>query len=218
MTHRIILAGASGMIGGEVAKLSASRGHELHIIARRAVEGLPASVHQHIADTEMWPDIVRGVQASIAISCIGTTMRTAGSKQAFAAVDLDLVLAFAAAARSGKAQQMIAVSSVGASKTSSNFYLQTKGKVEASLRLAGFDRTDIMRPGLLRGKRGGQVRAGEQIGILISPITDFILRGPFTRYRSIAAVDVAAAITALVGKDQNGAFIHENDAIAALAG
>ena len=215
---KVILAGATGLVGGEVAKLLAGSAHELHIIGRRAAENSPKGVTQHIAPTSDWPDLIVQIGAEVAISCLGTTMKIAGSKEAFASVDLDLVLSFARAAKKGGARQIMAVSSTMAEPDSSNFYLKTKGQAEQGIVDLGFERPDFLRSGLLRGERAGVFRAGEAIGMLVSPVTDMLLMGAFRKYRSIAARDVARAMANLVGAEPKGHFIHENDAILSLAG
>lgn len=215
---KILIAGATGLIGKQVAKKLANVG-DLHIISRRAVEDLPLSVHQHIIDPRKWPDAIATISADIAISCLGTTWNNSGKNEAaFRAVDLDLVLMFAAAARKAGARHMISVSSVGASAKSSNFYLRTKGKAESGLKRQEFGRLDILHPGLLRGQRGGDRRLGEHIAIMASPFTDALLHGPLRRYRSIESATVADAIANLAMKGGQGLFIHENDAISTLAG
>jgi uncharacterized protein YbjT (DUF2867 family) len=215
---RVLLAGATGLIGGAFVAYIANSGHDLHILGRREAQGVPANTHQHIAASADWPAIIGSIKADVAISCLGTTMRIAGSKEAFAAVDLDLVRAFALAAYQAGARHFIGVSSVGADPASSNFYLKTKGQAEQGVSALGFERVDFLRPGLLRGTRGGTFRSAEALGMLISPMTDLLLMGPLRKYRSILAHDVACALARLVGVDGRGRFIHENDAILTLAG
>jgi uncharacterized protein YbjT (DUF2867 family) len=214
---KIILAGATGLVGGELAKLLGQSAHEVHIIGRRKAEDVPGSIIQHVAPNEEWPVLVQGIGADVAISCLGTTMKIAGSKEAFAAVDLHLATAFASAAKAGGAGHMLAVSSTMAVSNSTNFYLKTKGQAEDAIAALGFDRVDFLRPGLLRGERGGPFRSGEAIGMLISPLTDLLLMGSLRKYRSIAARDVARAMANLVFATGQGRFIHENDAIVSLA-
>lgn len=66
----------------------------------------------------------------------------------------------------------------------------------------GFERLDLLRPGLLRGKRGGERRLGERLAILLSPMTDLVLRGPLDRYAAIDGACVAEA--AVVCLHENG--------------
>ena len=208
---RILLVGATGLVGSAVA----AGPLPLTILARRAPE---AAHHEVIvAPSEQWPEVIAARQSAVLVSCLGTTIRQAGSRAAFRAVDHDLVLASARAAREAGAVQMIAVSSVGASAGSANFYLRTKGEVEDGLRALGFDRLDLLRPGLLTGARAGPPRLGEGLAMLAAPLTDALLHGGLRRYRSIAAESVARAILALAGRGEPGAHVHENDAIRALA-
>jgi uncharacterized protein YbjT (DUF2867 family) len=218
MKSRVLLAGASGLIGTKLTDFLSDADIELHILTRRMLEGAASSV-QHAADPADWPNRVAEINADVAISCLGTTWNKSGkSETAFRAVDLDLVLAFAAAAKTAGARHMITVSSVGASAASPSFYLKTKGQAEEGLRKIGFERLDILRPGLLVGDRGTERRLSERIAVISSPITDKLLHGPLRRYRSIDSMIVASAIAKLVTESGQGAFIHENDAITALAG
>lgn len=145
-------------------------------------------------------------------------MKIAGSKAAFRAVDFDLVAAFAQAAKQAGARHMIAVSSVGASDKSANFYLKTKGEAETAMAQAGFDRVDFLRPGLLTGGERPESRPGESVAIMLAPLTDLLMVGGLSRYRSIPAPVVAQAIANLALAGGQGRHIHENDAIRALAG
>lgn len=216
---KVIVAGATGLIGKQlVVELAGQEGVETHILVRREPERVPAGVIVHIADPKDWPAEVATIKADVAIPCLGTTMKTAGSKAAFRAVDFDLVAAFAKAARQAGARHMIAVSSVGASTKASNFYLQTKGEAEAAMAHMGFDRVDFLRPGLLTGGERPESRPGESVAIMLAPLTDLLMVGGLSRYRSIPALVVAQAIANLALAGGEGRHIHENDAIRALAG
>jgi uncharacterized protein YbjT (DUF2867 family) len=204
-TMRVLLAGASGLVGGLlVPKLSA---HDLTLLGRRKI-GSDAA--QLIGATEDWPDMIDGHAFDISISTLGTTIRQAGSQGAFAAVDRDAVIALAKAARGAGARQFVTISSVGATSSASNFYLKIKGEAEAGVRALGFDRVDICRPGLLRGDRSGTSRPVERLMIGLSPLTDLLTPAALDQYRSINASDVAGAIAALVGQPESGVHIHHN--------
>lgn len=218
---KILLAGATGLVGSQVLKCLAEQPgkYTVHVVARRPIESIPIDVQQHVEDPASWPSAITKIEPDVAISCLGTTWNKAGkSEAAFRAVDVGLVLMFANAARSSGANHMISISSVGASAKNSNFYLRTKSEVENELKRLAFGRLDILRPGLLVGERGGDRRLGERIAITASPFTDALLHGPLRRYRSIDSVKVASAIASLAVSGGQGTFIHENDAIAALAG
>ena len=209
---RVVLIGATGLIGAMLAERLA--GHELHCLQRRP-GGRGGTIH--VAPPEQWPGRVRALQPEAAISALGTTMARAGSRAAFRAVDRDIALAFAQAARAAGATRMISVSSVGAAPASASFYLRTKGEIEAALGALGFARLDIFRPGLLRGERDGDRRLGERIGIALSPLANLLLRGPLDRFAAIDAEIVAEAIAATLSLEAVGVHVHHNRAIRALA-
>ncbi|KTE04583.1 NAD-dependent dehydratase [Sphingopyxis sp. H038] len=210
-----LIVGATGLIGRAVIERFGS--NPVTVLARREVEGLAAQHKPLVAPSERWTETIAAEKPAVLISCLGTTIRQAGSQAAFRAVDHDLVLAAARGARAGGTPHMITVSSVGAAAKSGNFYLRTKGETEDDLRALGFDRLDLIRPGLLRGDRPGPQRLGEGIATIAAPLTDALLHGSFRRYRSISGATVAAAIAALARQGGSGVHIHENDAIRALA-
>ena len=91
-----------------------------------------------------------------------------------------------------------------------------KGAAEEALMAQGFDRLDIIRPGLLKGDRK-QFRLGESLAIAASPVMDRLMLGPMKKFRSIHADVVAKAALNLLSEDEPGAFIHENNTIPLLA-
>lgn len=215
MADKILLVGATGLIGGLLTRKLVEQGRDstLHLLLRRPWRKDVGKAKIHVQLQENWPATIAKIKPDIAISCLGSTMKKAGSKEEFAAVDRDLVGAVAAAAKAAGARQFIAISSTMADSSASSFYLKTKGEAEDLLRAQQFDRLDIIRPGLLRGDRVGDTRLGESLAIAASPILDMLLHGKLRRYRSILASDVADAIIALMGNSAPGTYVHENDAI-----
>ena len=216
---RIIIAGSTGLVGRALIDQLAMQPHVTQIvtIGRRPSGQSGAKVEDLVGPVAQWPTMIEGRNVDVAISALGTTLRDAGSQDAFYALDHDAVVSFARAARAAGARQFQLVSSVGAHAASRNFYLGTKGKVETSLANVGFDRIDILRPGLLRGSRSGPVRTGERIGIALSPLTDMLTPAVLSHYRSIPAACVASALARLAGAPEPGTFIHQNDEMRAHA-
>ena len=83
---------------------------------------------------------LQGTSCDVALCCLGSTLRKAGSRKAFRAVDIDCVLTFARAARTAGARRFVVMSSVGADRQSRNFYLRTKGEMEAGVEAHGLRR------------------------------------------------------------------------------
>ena len=216
---RLALVGATGLIGSTlIARAVGRERYRLTAIARRAV-ALPEGARMEllVAEPANWGEAIAAANAAVLVIALGTTWRAAGRDEAaFRAVDKDLVLASAQAAKAAGVRQCIAVSSVGALASSGNRYLRVKGEVEDALAKLKFERLDILRPGLLRGPRAER-RPAERLAMLASPLADRFLHGAFRKYRSVRATTVADAILALAVDKPRGRFIHEHDAIVRAA-
>lgn len=224
MTPRpaVLLAGATGLVGGLALKrwLAKADGPLLLAPVRRPLAlthprllALPGGWDETAIRTALES---HGAQLQAYACCLGTTIRQAGSREAFLEVDRDLVLALGGIAHRLGARQALLVSSVGASAQSGNFYLRVKGEAERGLGALGFERVDCLRPGLLLGERGER-RPAEALGQRLAPLANLLARGPLRRYRAIAADDVAAAMVSLCGRTGDGRHVHEYDAIKAVA-
>ncbi|MEM7781396.1 MAG: NAD(P)H-binding protein [Pseudomonadota bacterium] len=213
---RVGLVGATGLMGRRLIEIT-STGNRARIvgIARREMkfpEG--ARVEMFIAETAKWGEVLEAVQPRSLICALGTTWRKAGRDEAaFRAVDQDLVLETARAAVEAGVPNMVMISSAGADPRSKNFYLKVKGETEAELSKVGFKRLDILRPGLLKGQRHGDLRPVEKMAQLISPITDPLVPKKWEMYRSIDADLVAEAALGLSLRRAAGRFTHDNEAM-----
>ena len=226
--RNILFAGATGLIGGlALRRLLADSNFTGKVLApmRRAVQVSDTRLSAPITDFASTSDDVAlreairsapGHRLDTFLSCLGTTIKTAGSRGAFIAVDRELVLRLAQLAFDEGARHAILVSSAGASRQSGNFYLRVKGEVEDALAKIGFDRIDILRPGLLLGQRAER-RPGEKLAQLLAPIANPALVGQFRRYRAVDADAVSAAIVRLLGYSEPGLFIHAYDSITRLS-
>ena len=221
----VLLAGASGLVGGLVLRrlLELDAGPRVLAPSRRALDVAPDRRLTVLstalpADEEALEQRLRAetTRVDAYLCCLGTTLRKAGSREAFLAIDRDLVLRLAAMAQALGARQAILVSSVGASAQSGNFYLRVKGESERALGEMGFERVDLLRPGLLLGNRS-ESRPAESIARALAPVTNPLMQGPLRRYRGIEADQVAAAAVALLGLDEPGRHVHENADMVALA-
>ena len=213
---RIALVGASGLIGSEVIKLGVGREDvRLSAIARSELALPPgARMEVFVADPDKWGEVIEALRPTAVISALGTTWKKAGKDEAaFRAVDRELVLAVARAAKAHGVERFVSVSSAGADAHAKAFYLKVKGETDRELAKIGLGRLDVLRPGLLRGKRGGERRIGERLGILLSPLVNPLLGGKWRAYRAIDAEIVARAALYLATRPARGRFVHDNDAI-----
>lgn len=166
-----------------------------------------------VADPDGWPQAVAAIAPESVICALGTTIRQAGSEEAFRAVDYDLVLSLAKAAREAEVANFVLISSAGADAHAKAFYLRVKGEIEAAVTKLKFRRLDILRPGLLRGSRPNGLRPLEILGRMASPLTDQLLHGDSRRFRSIEARAVAEAAVQCSREKAQGRWQHDNDSI-----
>ena len=213
--RRVLIAGATGLIGNRVMQLAIEHPWLRLIALTRREAPMPREVRMEmlVAETSGWPKAVAQIGPEAVICAVGTTMRQAGSEEAFRTVDHDLVLMLAKAAREADVSNFVLVSSAGADAHSKAFYLRVKGEIEAALTKLRFRRLDILRPGLLRGSRASFGRPLETMAKFASPLTDLVLHGDNRRFRSIDARIVASAAVQCAREKAQGRWIHDNDAI-----
>jgi uncharacterized protein YbjT (DUF2867 family) len=226
-TRRVLLTGASGLVGGHVLKRLLAPGEPFEVVAPTRAPLMAqsprlrnvvydSSTAERRTDSGLRRSLA-GLKADVWICALGTTIGKAGNQAAFVAVDRDLVLKFAALSRALGARHAILVSSVGAYAKSGNFYLRVKAEAERGLAEQNFPRVDILRPGLLLGERGER-RPGERLAQGLAPLYNPLLMGPLARFRAIEADAVAAAAVSLARDVGSGWFVHEYASLRKLAG
>ena len=159
--RRVLLVGATGLVGTRVMEECVGRDDVRLVALTRREAPMPrgARMEMLVADPAEWDRSLATVAPDAVICALGTTWRKAGEDEAaFRAVDQELVLRVARAAKAAGTSHFVFVSSAGASIASRALYLRVKAEVEAALRKIGFFRLDMLRPGLLRGPRPGDRR------------------------------------------------------------
>ena len=186
-----LLVGATGVVGSRVlARLQSDRSwSSIEVLARRPV---PAATRARVRviDFDAVPTLEDFPQAEAVFCCLGTTIRAAGSQQAFRRVDHDHVLALAHRARAAGATHFLLVSAVGADAGSRVFYNRVKGETERDLRAMDWPSLTVLRPSLLDGDRA-QFRAGERAALaVLRPLAAWIP----TAWRPVPVDAVAATL------------------------
>lgn len=157
----------------------------------------------------------RLLQGDVLFICLGTTIKKAGSPQAFRKVDYDIPLKAARLARDNGTESVMLVSSTGADADSRFFYLQVKGSIELAIQAIGFEHSLIFRPAGLLGKRG-EFRPGEILGVGAMKLASPLMIGPFRKNRPIRAEYVAFVMAYLPLVGIKGVRVYESDQIQAL--
>ena len=214
----VLLAGASGFVGQFALDLllDAPDVARVFAVSRRALGREHPRLANRIVQFDRLESQLKGLTCDAALCSLGTTRRQAGSEQAFRQVDVDTVLAFARAARAAQAQRLVVVSSAGADVGSKNFYLRTKGEMEAALTGLGFASLDILQPGVLLGWRR-EMRPLELLARVLLPVVNPFLTGPREVYRGIAARTVAQAMVGALRSVRRGTQRYTFAGIEALA-
>ena len=194
-----LLAGATGLVGQALLALllADARYSTVHVVGRRAPNVQHPKLVVHIsASLTNWASPVAVDDVFIAL---GTTIKVAGSKAAFKALDFDAVLALATQAKALGATRLAVVSAMGASAQSAVFYNQVKGEMEDAVNQLGFQTVVIARPSLLAGDRGA-LKQPERIAEKLSLIAFKWLKPLIpANYQAINASDVAAAMLKTLG-------------------
>jgi uncharacterized protein YbjT (DUF2867 family) len=195
------LAGGSGLVGGVLLRqlLDDARFHRVISVGRRTLPLEHPKLTQALADFGSPAALEALPPPTVAFSCLGSTLKKAGSRDAFRAVDYGAVLAFARAARRAGAGVLVHVSSMGANPRSRAFYLAVKGELERDVAGLGFPSVYALRPSMLDGKRE-EHRPGEAIGLVVMRALGPLL-GSYrpTKVEAIAKVMIASALAAAPG-------------------
>jgi uncharacterized protein YbjT (DUF2867 family) len=213
-----LLAGASGFVGKlalDILLDSPDIGR-VFAVTRRPLGREHPRLANRIVQFEQIETQLKGLTCHFALCSLGTTIRQAGSEQAFRQVDVDTVLAFARTAKAAQAQRFVVVSSVGADSQSKNFYLRAKGDMEQALSGLGFPSLDILQPSVLLGWRG-EIRPLELAATLIMPAVNPFLTGKREPFRGIPARTVAAAMVGAARSGRRGVQRYTHSAIEALS-
>lgn len=210
MSRHVVLAGATGLVGGHLLRMLLDDASVADVVAltRQPLaiphpKLVPAVVDfTHLADFAL-------PRVDDCFLCLGTTIRKAGSQEAFRWVDFVLPLALAQMALAAGATRCFVVSAMGADAQSRVFYNRIKGELEDALDALPFNTVVAFRPSLLAGERA-EYRAGERAALAVLRPLSALLPA---RMRPVDASAVARAMMAAARQDQPGRFIVESDAI-----
>ncbi len=202
-----IVLGATGLIGKKVTEhlLKNDTYSTVIILVRKPLNINHPKLKQHIFNYDAIDNTL--LKGDDLFCCLGTTIKTAGSKEAFRKVDLDYVVNVAKASKGNGINHFAVISAMGANKNSIVFYNQIKGEMEESIKAIGFNSTYIIRPSLLLGDRK-EFRFGELIGKFFMITLSFLIP---KKYRAIYDVQVAIAMIHFMNQTERGFFVKEND-------
>jgi uncharacterized protein YbjT (DUF2867 family) len=213
-----LLVGASGLVGGHCLQflLEESSYTRVVVLVRRPLSITHDKLVQHVVDFSELETLGECLIADDVYCCLGTTIKKAGTKEAFRKVDFDYPIKLAALAQHLGANQFLIVTSLGADPHSRIFYNRVKGEVEEAIRKISFITINIFHPSLLLGERT-EHRIGEKAGAFIMSGLKYVLVGPLRKYRAIQARDVAKAMVQVAQKNLKGVNIFDSNQIQEIA-
>lgn len=190
-----LILGASGLVGSYCLEeiLNCGKYQQVFVAGRRELPGCDPRVTQLIGDLSDMPALLAGIQADDVFCCLGTTIRRAGSKAAFEAVDREMPVAAARALRHQGLNHFLVISAMGADPESGIFYNRVKGLMEQDLEALDLPALSIFRPSLLAGSRE-ESRPMEKLGICAGRALRFAFVGPLKNYALIEGEHVARAM------------------------
>ena len=207
-----LVAGSTGLVGSLVIKELLESSSRVNAICRNKLPSNHEALTYHdinFDDKSTYQNLFEGV--SDAFICLGSTIKKAGSQEAFRKIDVDYCFNIACVASEAKVPHLSIVTSVGADPNSKNFYLRCKGEIEDKISQLNFESLAIYRPGLLIGKRQDR-RVAEAIGQVFQPILiDPFLRGSASKFRSVRASDLAKSLVKNSGRNQGKKIFHFED-------
>jgi uncharacterized protein YbjT (DUF2867 family) len=160
---KALIIGATGATGRELVNvlLQDAFYKEVVLFVRRSTGIVDPKLKEIITDFDKLEEVAEFIDGDVLFSCLGTTLKIAGSKEKQWHIDYEIPLQFSEKAKANGVRHMVLLSAYGASATSRVFYSQLKGKLEDAISRSGFYSYIIFRPGLLLRK--GTDRAGERI-------------------------------------------------------
>jgi uncharacterized protein YbjT (DUF2867 family) len=187
----LLLAGATGLVGTSVLALALAdpRVGRVTALSRRALPPHP-KLTTVIVDFDRLDTDAAWWHADAVICTLGTTLRAAGSRDAFYRVDHDYPMLLARSAHAHGTPAYVLNSAMGADGASRFFYNRVKGELERDLLAAGFASTTFVRPGLITGARTELRVAERALGAVLA------LAGPLLprRWRANPAQHIARAL------------------------
>jgi uncharacterized protein YbjT (DUF2867 family) len=204
---QVLVAGSTGMVGKELMALLLEHADVKKVVSigrRKLDRPLATNVEEQVVDFSNLPVLASHDACFIAL---GTTMKQAGSQEAFRRVDFDAVVAVANAAKASGATRLGLVSALGSNAQSSAFYNKIKGEAEDAVRELAFETLVIARPSLLDSERP-ESRPGERIGILAARALRFAIP---LRYRAIKPGTVARALLLATLQHDRGTLVLESE-------
>lgn len=208
---KALIIGATGATGKDLVNtlLRDPDYTDVAVFVRRATGAKHPKLTEILTDFDKMDPIAEQINGDVWFSCLGTTLKTAGSKEKQWHIDYEIPLEFARIARRNGVAQTVLLSSYGASADSRVFYSKMKGELEEQIKGLGFEKLVIFRPGLLLRKNTD--RLGERISAGVIRFLNGL--GIIKKFRPMPTELLAEKLAKMPKVCANGVHVIELDGI-----
>jgi uncharacterized protein YbjT (DUF2867 family) len=206
-----LIFGATGLVGNSLlSQLLADDQYEKVVtITRKSIENKHPKLIQLLLDFDSIDLLKLDLQVNDVFCALGTTIKTAGSQEAFYKVDYTFVVNIAKWSAANGVQRLLIVSAMGANAKSRIFYNRVKGEMEIAVSQLNIPQICVFRPSLLLGDRK-EKRGGEKIAQAVIGTLGFLFTGSLLKYRGINADVVAKSMIQAANEDLKGFTVFES--------
>jgi len=209
-----LVFGGSGLVGGHLLEELAQSGHyqKVKSFGRRKLDLNDSKIEEIVIDFDRMSDSGHLIKGDDIFICLGTTIKDAGSQEAFKRVDFEYVYQAAQIAIQNGANQLLLISSTGADANSSIFYNKVKGEIEEAVKKMPYWSVKIFQPSLLLGNRKKK-RFTEEIGQSFGRLLNRFTTDLFDLYQPVEAENVARAMLIAAQGLEGGEIIYQSHVI-----
>src|SRR6478752_3336319 len=138
---KAIIIGATGATGKDLVNIILQDAFysEVAIFVRHSSGIVHYKLQEIITDFDKPEEVAESINGDVLFSCLGTTLKAAGSKDKQWHIDYEIPLKFAEIAKRNGLPKVVLLSAYGASSTSNIFYSKMKGKLEEDMDSLAFD-------------------------------------------------------------------------------
>ena len=206
-----LIAGATGLVGRSLLNqlLNAGQYEKVIIITRKQIDINHPNLIQKLIDFDSVESLTLDFQVDDVYCTLGTTIKTAGSQEAFYKVDYTYVVNLGKWCEANGVKRFLIVSAMGSNPKSGIFYNRVKGEMEAAVGKLSIPQIQVFRPSLLMGNRT-EKRGGEKFAQIMMGGLGFLFTGPLLKYKGIHADTVAKAMINAARQDKQGFTVYES--------
>ncbi|NPD45999.1 MULTISPECIES: NAD(P)H-binding protein [unclassified Lentimicrobium] len=209
-----IVIGATGLVGGHLVNqlLEEEKIDKVILFLRRNTGKSHPKLEEHVVDFDHISSFKEMIKADVVFSCMGTTLKAAGSKDVQWKIDYTYQYGVAKAAKENGIDSFFLVSSSGANAKSKIFYSRMKGELEEAIKVLDFSNLYVFQPSVLVGERS-EKRSGEESSAKVIRVLSKIIP-PMRKWRPIKGEEVARGmLNAYLKEEDKGLKVFVLDEI-----